>query len=124
LEKNNHTYGQKNKEINMKKIIQQFIKTTNAFDVEAALVLFADDAVIDDVSVGEKFKNKAGVRKYIEKFFVGYHTVTRLESLKVVNDQHARAQVDFTGDFGHETGSLNVTINSAGLITAIDAYLD
>ena len=112
------------KDINIEKIIQQFIKATNEFDVRAALTLFADDAVIDDVSVGEKFKNTAGVRKYLEKFFVGYRTVTRLESVEVLNDRHARAQVDFTGDFGHETGGLVVTINTDGLIIAIDAYLD
>src|ERR1700704_5938838 len=86
------------KDIYIEKIIQQFIKATNAFDVGAALTLFADDAVIDDVSVGEKFKKTAGVRNYLEKFFVGYRTVTRLESVEVINDRHARAQVDFTGD--------------------------
>ncbi len=112
------------KKLLIEKIIQQFIKSTNEFDVKAALSLFAHGAVIDDVSVGEKFKNTAGVRKYVTKFFVGYHTVTKLESLKVINDRNAKAQVDFTGDFGHETGSLNVTINSDGLITAIDAHLD
>jgi ketosteroid isomerase-like protein len=110
--------------ISIKKIIGQFINATNGFDVDTALTLFASDAVIDDVSVGEKFKNTVGVRKYLEKFFVGYHTVTKLESLQVLNNQRAKAQVGFTGDFGHETGGLNVTINKDGLITAIDAYLD
>ena len=108
----------------MKKIITQFINATNAFDVEAALALFADDAVIDDVSVGEKFKNTTGVRKYLEKFFVGYKTVTKLESVEVLDNRNAKAQVDFTGDFGHETGGLNFTLNSDGLIIAINAYLD
>jgi ketosteroid isomerase-like protein len=112
------------KEAYIEKIIQQFINATNKFDVKAALALFADDAVIDDVSVGEKFKNTAGVRKYLEKFFVGYHTVTKLESLKILNSRHAIAQVDFTGDFGHETGGLNMIINTDGLIKAIDANLD
>jgi len=112
------------KTISIKKIIQQFISATNAFDVKAAFALFAKDAVIDDVSVGEKFKNTAGVRNYVEKFFVGYHTVTKLESLKVLNDRQAKAQVEFTGDFGHETGGLNVTINDDGLIVKIDAHLD
>ena len=112
------------KEPSIKKIIQQFINATNEFDVKAALTLFADDAVIDDVSVGEKFRNTAGVRKYLEKFFVGYHTVTKLESIKVIDNCHAKAQVDFTGDFGHETGGLNFTINTKGLITTIDAHLD
>ena len=45
----------------MKKLIQQFIKSTNAFDDEAALALFAPDAVMDDISVGEKFRNTDGV---------------------------------------------------------------
>lgn len=108
----------------MEKLIKRLIKATNAFDVKTALALFADNAVINDVSVGEKFSNTAGVRKYLEKFFVGYHTVTKLESVKVFDDQHAKAQVDFTGDFGHETGSLNVTVNGSGLIATIDADLD
>ena len=112
------------KEVSFKKIIQQFINSTNEFDIKTALALFTNDAVIDDVSVGEKFKNTAGIRKYLENFFVGYHTVTKLESLNILDDQHAKAQVDFTGDFGHETGALNVTINNDGLITAIDAYLN
>jgi ketosteroid isomerase-like protein len=111
-------------EISIEKIIEQLINATNEFDVNTALTLFTNDAVIDDVSVGEKFKNTAGLRKYFENFFVGYHTVTRLESLKVLNNRCATAQVDFTGDFGHETGVLNVTINNDGLITAINANLN
>lgn len=108
----------------MKTIIQQFIKATNAFDVEFAMTLFAPDAVIDDVSVGEKFTNTAGVRTYLETFFVGYHTVTKLISIEVLGERHANAHVDFTGDFGHETGGFDATVNTIGLITAIDAYLD
>ena len=104
--------------------VKRFIDAANKFDVEAALALFAHNAVINDVSVGDKFKNSAGVRNYLEKFFVGYHTVTKLESLQILNDNHASAKVDFTGDFGHETGGLDVTINTSGLITAIEAYLD
>ena len=108
----------------IKHIIKEFIKATNAFDVEAALTLFAGNAVIDDVSVGETFKKTAGVRNYLEKFFVAYHTVTKLESIEVYNDLQAKAQVDFTGDFGHETGGLSVTLNKDGLIILIDAHLD
>jgi ketosteroid isomerase-like protein len=112
------------KEVTINKIIKQFIKSSNAFDVETALMLFADNAVIDDVSVGEKFTNTTGVRKYLEKFFVGYKTVTKLVSVEVFDNLNAKAQVDFTGDFGHETGVLNFTINTDGLIKTIDAYLD
>ena len=112
------------KEMDIKKIIKQFIKASNAFDVETALTLFADDAVIDDVSVGEKFKNTKGVRKYLETFFVGYKTVTKLESIEVTDNQNAKTQVDFTGNFGHETGGLNFTLNNEGLIKSVSAYLD
>lgn len=108
----------------MKKLIQQFIAATNAFDVDAALALFSREAVIDDVSVGETFKNTAGVRAYLEKYFVGYHTVSKLVSVAVSDDRHAKAQLDFTGDFGHETGALDITINGDGLIVAVQADLD
>ena len=111
-------------DIDIKKIIKQFIKASNAFDVEAALMLFAGNAVIDDVSVGDKFKNTEGVRNYLETFFVGYKTVTKLESIEVLDNRNAKAQVDFTGTFGHETGGLSFTLNNDGLITEIGAYLD
>jgi ketosteroid isomerase-like protein len=112
------------KDPNIKTIIQQFIHAANQFDVKQALTLFAKDAIIDDISVGQKFKNTSGVRNYLEKFFVGYKTITKLESLKLISKTQALAQVDFTGDFGHETGGLNFTINANGLIIAIDAHLD
>ncbi|MCW3084161.1 MAG: hypothetical protein JWP12_1527 [Bacteroidetes bacterium] len=112
------------KQTDLKKIIQQLLKATNAFDVEAALTLFAANAVIDDVSVGEKFKGKKGVRNYLEKFFVGYKTKTKLVSVEMPDELHANAKVDFTGDFGHETGALNFTFNANGQILKIDAYLD
>lgn len=111
-------------EIHMKNLIQQFVAAANAFDVEAALALFAPDAVIDDVDVGEKFENTAGVRKYLESFFVGYHTASKLESVDVFNDRQAKAQLDFTGDFGHETGALDITTNADGLIVTVHASLD
>lgn len=112
------------KEVSIEKVIRQFIKAVNAFDVKTALVLFATDAVIDDVSVGETFKNTSGVRNYLEKFFIDPNTLTRLESLEIINNTQANAKVDFSGDFGHETGGLNVMINAEGLIIGINAYLD
>ncbi|MDB5271853.1 MAG: hypothetical protein JWO58_220 [Chitinophagaceae bacterium] len=112
------------KEVSIEKIIRQLIKATNAFDIEAALTLFAADAVIDDVSVGEKFKTRTGVRRYLDQYFIGYNTVSKIEYVKLINDLHAVTQLDFTGDFGHETGSLKVTINKEGLIIGIDAHLD
>jgi hypothetical protein len=47
------------------------IRATNAFDIDAALSLFAPDAIIDDTSVGNSFIGHAGVRDYIERFVVG-----------------------------------------------------
>ena len=109
---------------NNKTIIEQFIEAANQFDVKQAVSLFAKDAVIDDVSVGQKFKNTLGVKNYLEKYFVSYNTFTKLESLKLISATQAISQVDFTGDFGHETGALKFTFNKEGLITLIDAHLD
>jgi len=107
----------------MDKLIAQLIAATNAFSVEAALELFSPKAVIADVSVGKTFKGPAGVREYMEEYFVGYHTVTKLESLEAVSAKRAKAFVDFTGDFGHEKGLLDVATGTDGLIISIDAEL-
>ena len=101
-----------------------FINATNAFDIERALALFSTTAVIDDPSTGCTFNKHAGVRDYLERYFLGYHTVTRLLSLKGLGDERARVRVDFTGDFGHEIGLLLVAVDSAGRISRIDASLE
>jgi len=111
-------------DLDIERTIKEFIKSSNDFDVEAALKLFTANALIDDVSVGEKFKETKGVRKYLETFFVGYNTVTRLENIEVFDKRNAQAKVDFTGNFGHETGGLKFTLDKDGLIKEISAYLD
>lgn len=108
----------------MKNTIDPLIAATNAYDVEVALTLFAPDAVIDDVSVGEKFEKAEGVRRYLEQFFVGYNTVSKVLSVDVTGEHRTLARLDFTGDFGHEIGLLDVTTNEHGLIISIDADLD
>ena len=108
----------------MQKLVETFIQTSNAFDIEGALALFAADAVIDDVSVGDAFTGKDGVRLYLERFFVGYNTASRLLSLEVLDNLHGTARLDFTGDFGHEIGILRFAINANGLIERIDADLE
>ena len=108
----------------MQELVRKLIDATNAFDVEAALVLFAPNAVIDDVSVGDKFSGSAGVRNYLERFFVGYHTVSKVLSVEMLGDRRAMVRLDFTGDFGHETGILDLSIDGKGLIRAIHADLD
>ncbi len=104
--------------------VAALVNATNAFDTERALALFSTTAVIDDPSTGCTFNKHAGVRDYLEKYFVGYHTVTRLLSLEGLGDARAGARVDFTGDFGHEIGLLLVAVDSAGRISRIDASLE
>jgi ketosteroid isomerase-like protein len=100
----------------MRDLIDCFIATTNALDFEGTVVLFADDAYIDDVSVGDAFVGKDGIRTYLKRFFAAYHTVSRLLSIETTGEHRALARVDFTGDFGHEIGVLAITVNSDGLI--------
>ncbi|NHZ39396.1 YybH family protein [Massilia aquatica] len=108
----------------LRKIAGAFIAATNACDVDAVLTLFASDAVIDDPSTGHRFDGHAGIRAYIGQFFVGYHTVTRLISLENLSTGLVRARVDFTGDFGHEIGLLDISVDAAGTIVRIDASLE
>lgn len=108
----------------MQKLVESFIATANAFDVEGALSLFAPDAVIDDVSVGDAFVGRAGVRIYLERFFVGYNTASRLLSIETLDAFNANVRIDFRGDFGHEIGILKIATSSDGLIGRIDADLE
>jgi hypothetical protein len=108
----------------MQKLVENFIQTTNAFDIEDALCLFTSDAVIDDVSVGDAFVGSDGVRLYLERFFVGYSTSSTLISIDRLDDLNAVVRLDFTGDFGHEIGILKIAVNSDGVIERIDADLE
>ena len=113
-----------NNKAQLEQIAQKFIDAANRFDTQAILTLFAADAVIEDVSVGEKFENQPGIEKYIVTFFIGYHTKTELLSYEHTETGKLLAKVNFTGDFGHETGWLGIRFNDAGLIKHIDADLD
>lgn|SRR5471030_226626 len=106
------------------KVADAFIAAANSFDVDAVLKLFTTDAVIDDPSTGHCFDGHIGIRAYIEQYFIGYHTVTRLLSLEHLGADLTRVRVDFTGDFGHEIGLLDMSVNAAGMIVRIDAILE
>jgi len=110
--------------LTLRSVADALLSATNAFDVEAALALFTVDAVIDDPSTGDRFDGRDGVRDYVERYFVGYHTVSKLLSIVDLNERRARVRVDFTGDFGHEIGLLDISVDTAGLIVRIDADLD
>ena len=55
----------------LRRVADALIAATNAFAVEQVLGLFAHDAVIDDPSTGHRFDGHAGVRRYVEQYFVG-----------------------------------------------------
>lgn len=112
------------KKDNLRAMAEALIDATNAFDVERALALFTQEAVIDDPSTGHSFEGHEGIRDYIERYFIGYHTVTRFLSIKQVGRDQARVRVDFAGDFGHEIGLLELTVMEGGLISRIDADLE
>ena len=73
---------------------------------------------------GDAFVGTEGIRLYFERFFLGYKTASKLLSLEQLDDFSASARLDFTGEFGHEIGTLKITINSEGLIERIDADLE
>ena len=108
----------------LRQAAEAFIAATNAFNAECALKLFTPDALIDDPSTGHRFDGRKGIRNYIDQYFIGFHTVTQLLSIERLGDGRALVRVDFTGDFGHEVGLLDISVNVAGLITRIDADLE
>ena len=95
----------------VRNIADALIASLNAGDVDAFVALFTPDTVIDDPSIGHRFEGHAGIRNYIERYFVGYLTVTQFLSINRLPEGRARVRVDFTGDFGHEIGLLDITVN-------------
>lgn len=104
--------------------MQNFVNAANAFDVDAVLALFAPDGLVEDSSVGETFRGRDGVRSYVEEYFVGYQTKSTVLSVEEVDEHHTTARVDFTGNFGHETGFFEITTDEAGLIKSVKTYLE
>lgn len=103
---------------------EALVAACNVFDVGSVVALFKSDAVIDDPSTGQRFDGHLGIRDYVAQFFVGYHTVTRILSIEALAEGRARVRADFTGDFGHEVGLLDVSVEPDGLIVRIDADLE
>jgi len=108
----------------LRKAANALIAALNAFDTPGVQALFTSDAVIDDPSTGRSFEGHAGVGDYVERYFKGYHTVTRFLSIDDLGDSRARLRVDFTGDFGQETGVLVIKANADGMFVRIDADLE
>lgn len=85
--------------MDIKHFISEWLKAANAFDVEKHLSFYLEDAILDDHSVGTKFKRHSGIRKYFENYFIGYKTQTRLVELNIISDSQAHIEMDFTGEF-------------------------
>lgn len=100
------------------------VAATNAFDIDRVLALFTPDAVIDDPSTGHRFDGQAGIRDYVERYFIGYRTVTRILSVRRLAPGRTRVRVGFRGDFGHEIGRLDLGVDPEGRIVRIDADLE
>ncbi|MEP9368933.1 nuclear transport factor 2 family protein [Xanthobacter sp. VNH20] len=93
-------------------VADALIAATNAGDADAVIALLTPDAVIDDPSTVHRFEGQAGIRTYVERSLFGYHTVTRFLAIDGSPDGRAGVRVDFTGDFSHEIGLLDLTVEA------------
>ena len=104
--------------------IEDFIAVSNAYDTKSYLERWHTNAVLDDPSVGRVFNGHPGIKDYFESYFIGYKTQTRLVSLKVISENEAHIEVEFTGDFpeGKIGGTFDFTFRE-GKIAAAKADL-
>lgn len=103
--------------------VSDWIACGNAYDTENYLEKYQEDAILDDPSVGRKFKGHAGIRDYFTSYFIGYKTHTRLVRLDI-NNNEAHLEVEFTGEFpeGKIGGTFDLTFRD-GKIAAAKADL-
>jgi len=79
--------------------IKDLLEKSNAYNTEKYLEKWHENAILDDPSVGQVFKNHSGIRKYFESYFIGYKTQTKLEKLEIISENEANIEVEFTGEF-------------------------
>jgi ketosteroid isomerase-like protein len=108
----------------MKTFINDWITAANQFDTEKYLSFYLPGAILDDPSVGKKFKGHEGIRDYFVSYFIGYQTHTTLVKLQVADDTHVHVEVAFTGEFpeGKIGGTFDITLKE-GKIAFIKADL-
>lgn len=104
--------------------IAEWIAATNTHDSAAYLTFFTDDAVLDDLSVGQVFEGHAGINEYFQSYFVGYDTQTRLLSTEP-RDGSLHVAVEFTGLFPERRvgGVFDVTLTAEDKIAHVRADL-
>lgn len=100
--------------MDVKNFIENWIASANSFDIEKYLDFYLDKAIIDDISVGRKFDEYNGIRKYFESYFIGYNTQTKIMQLEILNENKAFLEVEFTGDFpeGKIGGTFELTFRN------------
>lgn len=110
--------------MDIEKFIEQWISVSNSYDTEKYLEFYAENAVLDDPSVGRKFNGKNGIRQYFESYFIGYKTQTKKVTLLVKDGDQAHLEVEFTGDFpeGKVGGTFDFTFKE-GKIALVSANL-
>lgn len=85
--------------MNIKTFIKDWIEAANAFDTKKYLDFYSTAAILDDPSVGRKFRGQDEIRDYFESYFIGYNTNTKIVQLKISDESHAHLEVEFTGTF-------------------------
>ncbi|MBG6233808.1 ketosteroid isomerase-like protein [Pedobacter sp. CAN_A7] len=110
--------------MNIQGFITKWIAASNAFDTEKYLGLYLQDAILDDPSVGRKFEGHSGIKQYFDNYFIGYQTRTAQTALKIVDEENAHLEVEFTGDFpeGKIGGTFDFTFKD-GKIAFVKADL-
>lgn len=100
--------------MNIQTFINDWIAASNSFDTEKYLNFYMADAILDDPSVGKKFKGHKGIKDYYESYFIGYHTHMRLVRLDLTTNDKAYLEVLFTGEFpeGEIGGTFELTFKN------------
>lgn len=90
--------------------IAEWIAASNTFDTEKYLSFYLPVAILDDPSVGRKFKGHKGIQQYFDDYFIGYNTHTDQVALNITDQQNAHLEVQFSGDFAE--GKIGEHLNS------------
>ncbi len=104
--------------MNIQKIIKDWIATGNSYNAEKYLDFYADDALLDDPSVGRVYKGRKEIKQYFDSYFIGYKTQTRLVRIEPLKQDQAHVEVKFTGDFpgGNIGGIFDLTFKDDKII--------
>ena len=101
-------------------VINEWIAAGNAYDTAKYLNFYAEDAVLDDPSVGRKFSGHKGIKEYFDNYFIGYKTQTTLVRIDIADPENAHVEVHFTGDFpeGEIGGTFDLTFKDGKIAFA------